>query len=189
MNRNIRNIVLSIFSIGLLSACGGGSSNSDAFDGSANTRYDGKWAGVCEFDTDFFESDIYSITIDGTKATIDFETYPTSDCTGNTSDEGQIVYALDFVGTQNPSTGVCEVDDQINTTIISAKANGISLTSSQLNFIAGNAIEAGGFPEFILLCVNPDGDTLYAFDEASGDGTTEANRPNQIDLNESVSRQ
>lgn len=188
MKKNMRNIVLLLFSIGLLSACGGGG-GSDDFDGTTNARYDGEWSRGCIFDPDFNEGDIFTITIDGARATIDFASYPTSDCSGNASDTGEIVYSLDFVGTQSPSTGVCAIDDEVNTEIISARANGISIPSSQLNAIVANGLDQGGLPKFILLCVNPDGDTLYAFDETSGDGKTEATRPNKIDTTEFVGRQ
>ncbi len=184
----MRNIVVLLFSIGLLSACGGGG-GSDDFDGTTNARYDGEWSRGCIFDPDFNEGDIFTITIDGARATIDFASYPTSDCSGNASDTGEIVYSLDFVGTQSPSTGVCAIDDEVNTEIISARANGISIPSSQLNAIVANGLDQGGLPKFILLCVNPDGDTLYAFDETSGDGKTEATRPNKIDTTEFVGRQ
>jgi len=188
-NLNIQNIVATVFTITILSACGGGggNGNDDAFDGTANARYDGEWGGVCEFD-DFSDFLIATLSIDGTRATIDFESYPTSDCSGNPSDVGQIVYGLDFVGTQSPSTGVCEIDDQVNTDLVSASANGNSLNSSELNLLRDSGIEAGGFPEFSLFCVNPDEDTLYVFDINSGDGSSEANRPTQIDDTDFITR-
>ena len=189
MKRKLMGLTSTIFVTGLLTACGGGGGSSNSnFTGTANAIYDGTWGGVCEYDSDFMEADIFLLTIDGTRATIDFDTYPTSDCSGTASDNGQIVYSLDFVGTQNPSTGICEIDDLVNTKIVSANANGVSLSESQINQIKDLAVDDGGFPDFSLSCISPDGNDLYFFDEASGDGKTEATRPIQIDDTESISR-
>lgn len=190
MYKGMLKVTSIIIATGFIVACGGGGGGggNDNDNGTPNVSYNGDWGGVCEYDADFNEADFFTLTIDGTKATIDFKTYPTSDCSGSASETGEIVYSLDFVGTQNPSTSVCEVDDLVNTEIVSAKYNGNSLTDSQLDLIRNAGADEGGFPAYSLFCINPLGDTIYFFDVNSGNGATEATRPTLIDDTESVNR-
>ena len=180
-------VLSSIFAFSLLSACGGG--GGDGSEGTANARYNGNWGGVCDYDADFEEAEEITLSINGTKAIVSYAAYPTSNCSGSVSDSAEVEYVFDFIGTQNPSTGICAVDDKVNAKIISAKINDLRLTGEQINDLI--AEEAGdiGFPEFLLFCVSPDGDFLYSYDDESGDGSTEANRPTQIDVNDFIKRQ
>ena len=185
-NKFLIKTTLIISTISLLTACGGGSSQTEST-GTPNPKYNGEWGDVCEYNAAFMEARILNVKIDDTTATIDFESYDNSSCSGNPINTGQIKYAIDFVGTQSPSTGVCPIDDKANAEITGYIANGISLTQAQIELIQTSSLN-DGLPEYGLFCINEANDTLYFPDLTSGDGTSDATRPTQIDDTESIPR-
>lgn len=182
--KSLQNLLL-IAVIGALTACGGSSASFDA--SSENARYNGSWGGICEYDAFFQEADLVILNIDGTTATVDIETYPTSDCSGAPDFEGQIVYGIDFVGTQAPSSAVCSVDDLVNVTVNAISIDGIAFTQAEID-AALNDPDYDGFPAYALFCVDDAGTNIYSYDETTGDGTSEATRPTAIDPLDPISR-
>lgn len=185
LKRNFLGIfIFSVITV-LMTACGGSSASFDA--PTPNARYNGSWGGLCEYDAFFMEADLVTLTIDGTTATVDIETYPTSDCSGVPDYEAQIVYGIDFVGTQAPSSAVCSVDDLVNVSVNAISIDGVAFTQAEID-AAINDPDYDGFPAFALFCVDPAGTNLYGYDETSGDGDTEATRPTTIDPLDPISK-
>jgi hypothetical protein len=156
----------------MLSACGGGSDNSEA---TASHILDGKWTLGCVYDASSNIAISTIVTISGSSYTNDASYYNTSDCSGLASTKSKILGNIDYQG--QTTTSVC-VAENTNIVYQSMSINGTQLTSEELQTILLNSSIPN--PNHNIACV--DSNKLWFGEYINGkDGSTSDRRPTTID--------
>lgn len=156
-----------------LSACGGGGSSTPAF-----TTFDGKWQADCvEIGTTRSFQQV--LTIAGTQATSDIQSFAQSACAG-TAQTVQAKTTFAYKGEAFVSAILCTAE-KVNANITSISSGGTTFTTStQIDGII-NLLGVNVVPEFNLLCLDANGNLRTGDVSSANDGSTEAKRPTEMD--------
>lgn len=176
-----------LFSITLLSACGGGG-DSDFTGGTEVETFDGTWGNspVCQddsFTSPFsnevtLESSEFTLIISGASAIVEGVNYTeSSDCTGP-SDSISTAMTLTYGDTVPTASSICSNTQEVDAIIDSVTVNGTTLTETQLSIAMANDT-VPSLDSFGLLCTSGDLTMLFGGDDEGGTrlGDTEATRP------------
>ena len=181
----IRSILVTTLTALFLVGCGGGSdSGSSSF-----STFNGTWSNGCEYDQDFGESDLITVTINGSSATVEGLTYENDNCSGTPSSSGSAPFNLSYQGSIALSD--CYNGQKINATLeFPVVVNGTTYTETIFNALPDEVKDGIGLSaDYDLLCTNQAGTILYGGDDETGDGTSDATRPTSADLTEGLNKQ
>ncbi|MEH6457458.1 MAG: hypothetical protein V7749_14100 [Cocleimonas sp.] len=179
--------VATVFSVLLLSGCGGSDGN-DITSAGLNT-FNGSWSNGCE---DFFGEGLFpSITINGSIGTVTVDTYENSDCSGLAATSDSQDFNISYVG--GIALSDCFNGQKVDVSVIfPVTIDGVTYTEAEYNALTQEEQDAlDGFQltsSYDLLCTNQAGTTLYSGDETTGDGSSDATRPTSADLANGINK-
>ena len=168
-----------IFSVLLLSGCGGGSTDFGPTEGIHT--FDGSWSNGCEYDQFSGTGDDFTLEIDGSSATLSGVIYETSDCTGAPIGSVSAPFSISYPGVIVLSD--CYNGHKVDVNLeFPITVDGVEYSEAEYAALPADeqGLEISG--EYDLLCTNQAGTILYSGDEATGDGTSDATRPTSADL-------
>lgn len=177
--------VVTVFSVLLLSGCGG--SDGEDFTSAGLNTFNGSWSNGCEIDPDTGTGDTGTITINGSDASAEVSFYSNSTCTGTPLGSGTVNFNISYTG--EIALSDCFNGQKVEPTLLFPLiVNGATITEAQYNALPADDRDVDIISAFDLLCTNEAGTILYSGDTATGDGSSDATRPTSADLTEGINK-
>ncbi len=174
-----------IFSVFLLSGCGGGST--DFSPTKEIHTFDGLWSYGCEYDQFSGTGDDFTLEIDGSSAILSGVIYETSDCSGAPIGSVYAPFSISYQGVIVLSD--CYNGQKVDVNLeFPITVDGVEYSEAEYAALPADEQDleiSGGYD---LLCTNQAGTILYSGDEATGDGTSELTRPTSADLTSGINK-
>ena len=177
---NKKTIIGTVFSVLLLSGCGGGGSTADY------TLDTGTWSDGCE--SFGIGSIVGAIDINGSSGIFSVDEYDNETCTGTPTNTFTAPLAFSYPGEISIEGyyNCQKIDLSIQYPVL---IDGIEYDENQYALLSEDDQPIEAIDVYDILCTNEAGTILYSGDETTGDGTSDATRPTSIDSDSGLSLQ